>query len=129
MSKMLNITAEEATVLSTFGYEQEEEGYVLCYPKGELTHSQEEVISTLVNKEILLPGDDKEDPYFWMHQSDYRVLYDLTDGFKRFKLGDVARAEKRVRGAKCSYFLKFTNGKFVSMKYNPDGGMMYSFSA
>lgn len=82
MSEMHKITAEEATVLSTFGYEQEEEGYVLCYPKGELTYSQEEVISTLVNKEILLPGDDKEDPYFWMHQSDYRVLYDLTDGFK-----------------------------------------------
>ena len=82
MSEMHKITAEEATVLSTFGYEQEEEEYVLCYPEGELTHSQEEAISTLVNKEILLPGDDKEDPYFWMHQNDYRALYDLTDGFK-----------------------------------------------
>ena len=50
-------------------------------------------------------------------------------GFKRFKLGDVARAEKWVRGAKCSYFLKFTNGKSVNMKHNPDGGMVYSFGA
>ena len=50
-------------------------------------------------------------------------------GFKRFKLGDVARAEKRVRGAKCSYFIKFTNRKSVIVKHNPDGGMMYTFSA
>ena len=81
MSEMLNITAEEATVLSTFGYEQEEEEYVLCYPKGELTQSQEEVISTLGNKGILFrDGLDKK--CFWIRQSDYRVLYDLTDGFK-----------------------------------------------
>lgn len=50
-------------------------------------------------------------------------------GFKRIKLGDVARAEKRVRGAKCSYFLKFTNGKSVVIRHHPDGGMVYSFGA
>lgn len=50
-------------------------------------------------------------------------------GFKRFKLGDVAKAEKRVRGAKCSYFLKFTNRKSVVIKHHPDGGMVYSFGA
>ena len=50
-------------------------------------------------------------------------------GFKRFKLGDVAKAEKRVRGAKCSYFLKFTNRKSVIIKHHPDGGMVYSFGA
>lgn len=81
MSEMLNITAEEATVLSTFGYEQEEEEYVLCYPKGELTPSQEEVISTLGNKGILFK-DGLDERCFWIRQSDYRVLYDLTDGFK-----------------------------------------------
>lgn len=50
-------------------------------------------------------------------------------GFKRFKLGDVARAEKRVRGAKCSYFIKFTNGKSVIIKHLHEGGMVYSFGA
>ena len=50
-------------------------------------------------------------------------------GFKRFKLGDVAKAEKWVRGAKCSYFLKFTNRKSVVIKHHPDGGMVYSFGA
>lgn len=80
---MSKFTIEEANVLSTFGYEQVEEEYVLCYHKGELTHSQEEVISTLVNKEILLKSDYEENPYFCMHQNDYRVLYDLTDGFKK----------------------------------------------
>lgn len=81
MSEMHKITAEEATVLSTFGYEQEEEEYVLCYPKGELTPSQEEVISTLGNKGILFK-DGLDENHFWIRQSDYRVLYDLTDGFK-----------------------------------------------
>lgn len=81
MSEMHKITAEEATVLSTFGYEQEEEEYVLCYPKGELTQSQEEVISTLGNKGILFK-DGLDENHFWIRQNDYRVLYDLTDGFK-----------------------------------------------
>lgn len=50
-------------------------------------------------------------------------------GFKRFKLDDVVRAEKWVRGAKCSYFLKFTNGKSVKMEHHPTGGMVYLFNA
>ena len=50
-------------------------------------------------------------------------------GFKRFKLNDVARAERWVKGPKCTYFLKFTNGKSVKMKHHPDGGMVYHFGA
>lgn len=96
MSEMHKITAEEATVLSTFGYEQEEEEYVLCYPEGELTHSQEEAISTLVNKEILLPGDDKEDPYFWMHQNDYREVFDLVEGFAKGEAKNEAEKPTKV---------------------------------
>ena len=50
-------------------------------------------------------------------------------GYKRFKLNDVARAEKWVKGPKCTYFLKFTNGKSVKMKHHHTGGMVYSFGA
>lgn len=50
-------------------------------------------------------------------------------GYKRFKLNDVARAEKWVKGSNCTYFLKFTNGKSVEMKHCPTGGMVYSFGA
>lgn len=92
---MSKFTIEEANVLSTFGYEQVEEEYVLCYHKGELTHSQEEVISTLVNKEILLKSDYEENPYFWMHQNDYRVLYDLTDGFKNSEGKEEAKEAQK----------------------------------
>ena len=82
---MSKITMEEAILLNSLQYEQEDEKYVLCYSKGELTHSQEEVISTLVNKEILLPGDDKEDPYFWMHQDYYRAMCDIMEASHKSK--------------------------------------------
>lgn len=50
-------------------------------------------------------------------------------GFKRIKLDDVVRAERWFKRKKCSYFLKFTNGKSVKLWRRPTGGMMYSFYA
>ena len=84
MSEMHKITAEEATVLSTFGYEQEEEEYVLCYPKGELTPSQEKVISTLGNKGILFK-DGLDEKYFWIRQNDYREVCDVAEALHKSK--------------------------------------------
>lgn len=94
---MHKITAEEAILLNSFEYEQEDEAYVLCYHKGELTPSQEEVISTLVNKEILLEGDDKEDPYFWMHQDYYRMMCDIVEALHKSKEEKPKEEEKPTK--------------------------------
>ena len=79
---MSKFTIEEANVLTSFGYEMEDDEYVLCYPKGELTPSQEEVISTLVNKEVL-SKDGLDEKYFWISQNDYREVCDLVEGFAK----------------------------------------------
>lgn len=93
----MHITAEEAILLNSFQYELEDDDYVLCYHKGELTPSQEEVISTLVNKEILLPGDDKEDPYFWMQQDYYRVMCDIVEALHKPKEEKPKEEEKPTK--------------------------------
>lgn len=79
---MSKFTAEEATVLSTFGYEMEEDEYVLCYPKGDVDKHTRDVVATLLSKEVLIK-DGLDDKYFWMHQNDYREVYALTDGFTK----------------------------------------------
>ena len=81
---MSKFTIEEANVLTSFGYEMEDDEYVLCYPKGELTPSQEEVISTLVNKEVL-SKDGLDEKYFWISQNDYREVCDIAEALHKFK--------------------------------------------
>lgn len=83
---MHKITTEEAILLNSLQYEQKDEAYVLCYCKDPFTPSQKEVISTLVNKEILLEGDDREDPYFWMHQDYYRMMCDIVEALHKSKV-------------------------------------------
>ena len=92
---MSKFTIEEANVLTSFGYEMEDDEYVLCYPKGELTPSQEEVISTLVNKEVL-SKDGLDEKYFWIRQNDYREVCDLVEGFAKGEAKDEAEKPTKV---------------------------------
>ena len=99
MSEMFKFTIEEATVLTSFGYEMEDDEYVLCYPKGDVDKHTGDVITTLLSKGVLFK-DGLEEKHFWIRQNDYRVLYDLTDGFKNsegkiLKNTCMARAKAR----------------------------------
>lgn len=96
---MSKFTAEEATVLSTFVYEMVEDGYVFCYPKGDVDKHMGEVITTLLFKGALVK-DGLADECFWMHQNDYREVYDLTDGFTKSEgkiLRDGCQARAKAR--------------------------------
>ena len=81
---MFKFTIEEAIVLTSFGYEMEDDEYVLCYPKGDVDKHTGDVIATLLSKEALFK-DGLDEKYFWIRQNDYREVCDIAEVLHKFK--------------------------------------------
>lgn len=85
---MSKFTIEEANVLTSFGYDLEDDEYVLCYPKGVVDKHTSDVITTLLSKEVLFK-DGLDEKYFWIRQNDYREVCDLVEGFAKGEAKEV----------------------------------------
>lgn len=85
---MSKFTIEEANVLTSFGYDMEDDEYVLCYPKGVVDKHTSDVITTLLSKEVLFK-DGLDEKYFWIRQNDYREVCDIVEGFAKGEAKEV----------------------------------------
>lgn len=85
---MSKFTIEEANVLTSFGYDMEDDEYVLCYPKGVVDKHTGDVIATLLSKEVLFK-DGLDEKCFWIRQNDYREVCDLVEGFAKGEAKEV----------------------------------------
>lgn len=92
---MSKFTIEEANVLTSFGFEMEDDEYVLCYPKGDVDKHTGDVIATLLSKEVLFK-DGLDEKYFWIRQNDYREVCDLVEGFVKGEAKDEAEKPAEV---------------------------------
>lgn len=77
MSKKLTIN--EAKVLNTFDFEQEEEAFVLCSISYKPSKHVVATIGSLCNKGIL---EQDEDDYFWISQANYKEFLDYIKVIK-----------------------------------------------
>lgn len=72
-------TINEAKVLNTFDFEQEEEEFVLCSIGYKPNKHVVATIGSLCNKGIL---EQDEDDYFWISQANYREFIDYIKVIK-----------------------------------------------